>query len=149
MIAKCECSNCGVNIEFDTDSFIESGKTASKIFGQNVTCPNCHKPTILILPNNSTAQAEKSEDINKSKIEDTLEFIGGIFLFLGLISAGAAAIALAIINGNSYNAENQTQDNIILIVAGVISAIQGFVLNALFRAFAEIIRLLRKLVAKT
>jgi hypothetical protein len=151
MDAKCECGNCGVNIEFETESFIEKGKTATKIFGQNVTCPNCHKVTILTLPNKE--KPSEGDITNQNRIEDSLETIAKIFFWIGMIGAGAAVFIIAILGNNpstlNIDSEQVAPAVICLIIFAIVSIAQGCVIEIVLKAFAEIIRLLRKAVCKS
>jgi Tumour necrosis factor receptor stn_TNFRSF12A_TNFR domain len=50
MISKCQCQNCGGNVEFEASEFEESGRDATYVFGQSVSCSHCSTETILYLP---------------------------------------------------------------------------------------------------
>lgn len=135
MIEKCQCGYCGVNIEFEADSFIRSGQTSTKIFGQNVTCPSCHKATILTLQNKTPnlARFPKTDDENKvSHVESQLDNAGIIFLIIGVTGLLGSAYAY-------FNDGEQW-----MLILGFVGALQGAISYLLFKGFAEVIRLLRK-----
>ncbi|MGB7768073.1 MAG: hypothetical protein WBN22_04370 [Verrucomicrobiia bacterium] len=118
MIAKCQCENCKVLIEFDTDSFIESGKNKLAIFGQTVTCPACNQSTKLVLPNKSTfhdapsAIAECVPSLNRNKIRRQANLIEGTGKFLIILGAIGLLITLLI---------SMTQDSEAWLFGGIIS----------------------------
>jgi len=148
MNIKCECEHCHTNIEFDLDSFIERGRNDTKIIGQEVQCPVCQKNTLLYLPNNQTMSAERIKP--NSRVEDTLEVLGAIFMTIGILAAIACVIGLVAVNsGDSYSGIDRTQENIFLVAGLIGSIIQGLAIKAFFDALKEIIGLLRKLVAKS
>lgn len=143
MMIKCECEHCHVNIEFDLDSFAERGRNSKKIFGQEVQCPICQKNTNLYLPNNQHAET-KANKLNDGKIERNVEGIGWLFFVLGLIGLiGGGAVFVGMMQPGQDG-----QSAFLVLCFAIASFFQGCILLVLFRALAEIIRLLRKLVAK-
>ncbi len=141
MEIKCPCEHCGVNIEFAFDSFVERGRNDTKIIGQEVQCPTCSKNTILHILNKD--KANKQDD---QKIERSLELIGNVVLFLGVLSlVGGFFIMLLAGYSDVTNKGELALDGLLIAVVGFA---QGFVLQALFRALAEMIRLLRRIAAK-
>jgi ssDNA-binding Zn-finger/Zn-ribbon topoisomerase 1 len=49
MISKCQCQNCGGNVEFEASEFELSGETSHRNLGQMVDCPHCNKPTQIYM----------------------------------------------------------------------------------------------------
>jgi hypothetical protein len=143
MMIKCECEHCHVNIEFDLDSFSERGRNSKKIFGQEVQCPVCHKNTNLYLPNNQHAEA-KTNKLTDGKIERNLEGLGRLFFWLGLIGLVIGGIGFI----GEMHPGGDGQSAVLALCIAIISFFQGCIFLVLFQAIAEIIRLLRKLVAK-
>jgi hypothetical protein len=64
-----------------------------------------------------------------------------VFLILAIIGALIAGCALLVAVANHYEA----QAVIGIICFGIVSIAQGFIISVLFRALAEIIRLLRQI----
>jgi hypothetical protein len=144
MLIKCECEHCHVNIEFDHESFLERGRNAKKIIGQEVQCPVCHKNTILYLPNNQYAET-KANKLNDWKIERNLEGIGVLFFWLGIIGlVGGGMIFIGMMQPGEDG-----QSAFLVLCCAIAAFFQGCILLVIFKALAEIIRLLRKIAAKT
>jgi hypothetical protein len=129
--AKCPCKHCKENVAFPAD-----------MAGQIIECPHCGKDTILSIP-------KKRDDYDSNDIVKSLESIGEVFWVLGvcvgIFGCGLCAFALIV---NNQISELQTEGLISGIVFGAIAFAQGFILKALFKGAAEIIRLLRKIAAK-
>ena len=144
----CSCRNCNGNIEFDT-SLLQSGTM--------VTCPHCETETPLFIPNVPKTDEkivekapEKTAKLIEEKVktysggmEDTLEDVGGIFLFLGLLG-GIAAIIMGVIAFNNSD-HDETGIGVDLLCIGFISILAGAVNRIFLRAGAEMIRLLKKI----
>jgi len=142
--AKCKCTNCSQPISFPVEGV-----------GTTIPCPHCGLDTILFIPpslsNPATPKnfiADNRNDGNKN-IEKTLEIIGSIFFILGMVGAGVALLILIGVLGGFNETGDKTETCIISVCILIGSTFQGVVLWALFNALAEIVRLLRKLVAKT
>jgi hypothetical protein len=147
MTAKCNCNQCSQPIEFPAE-----------MAGQTVQCPTCKMETVLFIPSDKAKPSSpknfvpSTSPISPTKIEEKLEIIGYGFFILGLIGATAAFVdsflrlySFADLRGVD---EYQTEKLIGCVVVAVICLIQGFIMQNLFRALAEIIRLLRRLVWK-
>jgi hypothetical protein len=131
MTVKCKCNHCSQPIEFP-----------SEMAGQAIECPNCKIETTLFIPPPPEKPAtpknyipDKKADGNPN-IEKNIEGIGRLFFVLGLI--GLVGGGVECVSG---------KDALGALFA-VISFFQGCIFLVLFSALAEIIRLLRKLVAK-
>jgi hypothetical protein len=163
MIAECKCQQCKNSLEFEVSEFQETSRNEYQIFGQFVLCPNCQKETIIYLdygmpeppggwpkqapvqtdpqPNPLPPALEHSPEIVPVLVENTLDNIGDAFFaagIIGMIICGIAALMAAVNEGTSLII-------IFSICGGVISFAQGWVVKMLFRALAEMIRLLRKM----
>jgi len=105
--------------------------------------------TLLFVPKVSEKVVEKIPEKTAKRVkqiaysggmEDTLESVGGIFLFLG-IAGGILAIIAAIVAFN----DNETGAGVNLLCIGFASIFVSAVNRILFIAGAEAIRLLKKL----
>jgi hypothetical protein len=83
---------------------------------------------------------EQNEKTYHGGIEDTLEDVGGIFLFLGILG-GVASIIAAIIAFS----DSEIGVGVDLLCVGFTSIFAGIVNRIFLRAGAEIIRLLKKI----
>jgi len=139
----CACQHCNGNIEFDASLFQTGAVT---------TCPHCGMETPLFIPTISKpaekktekAPAKTAEVIKRIRhyggMENTLEDVGGLVLGLGIF-CGIGAIIGAIVAFN----DDQTGTGANLLCVGVGLIFAGAVNRILFRAAAEVIRLLKKL----
>lgn len=152
--AICRCQHCDGHIEFDTAEIDPSDTAADAATGPTVPCPHCGQDTMLFVPQTPVseppvAQPSPKPEPKKAKlvkettysggVEERLDMAGSIFLAVGLIG-GFIVLAVAL---NSLNDEKGGQAGIWFVV-GVVAIAQGFVMWVLFRAGAEIIRLLKK-----
>jgi hypothetical protein len=145
MFSKCKCNNCSESVEFP----IEMAR-------QSVECPHCKLETVLFLPPREpeapkiVIEAPLSHTmLPPAPIEDKLETIGGVFFFFGITGACICSFVFLCNAGNSNLGQNHDEENIWLVTAAIICVAQGIIIQTLFRAAAEVIILLRKLVAKT
>jgi hypothetical protein len=92
----------------------------------------------------SQAEPKSSKTDGNANIEKTLETIGGAFLAAGIIGGLLSGLAFLA----SFDSSFTTEERIGLFCLVVVSIAQGFIVQTLFRALAEIIRLLRKLNSK-
>ena len=141
----CPCRYCNGLIEFDASLF-QTGTTTN--------CPHCGMETALFIPKIPVKAIDKIPEKTAKLIEqkekahyyggmeDTLENVGGIFLFLGVLG-GIAAIIMAIVAFNSDH--DETGIGVDLLCVGFISILAGAVNRIFLRAGAEIIRLLKKI----
>lgn len=146
----CRCQHCDGNIEFDAAQLDATNSATGAVTGPSIPCPHCGLDTVLFVPQVPVSQppAPKPEP-QKAKlvkettysggVEEQLDIAGGIFLALGLIG-GVVALVVAL---NSHNDEKGGQAGFLAVV-GFAAIVQGFVMWVLFRAGAEIIRLLKK-----
>lgn len=133
------CGKCGQSITID-----EAGA------GQLVDCPKCGKPmevpyksaaavpqapSVPPQPERLTVLAQKVQGYSTSEggMEGTLEDFCRVILWLSVISA--ACLVFAFIN----------EQRAVFVMAAVASIIQGIFFYIVFRAGAEVIRLLKKL----
>jgi hypothetical protein len=141
-LVTCSCQHCDGNIEFDASLFQA---------GTMTTCPHCEMETALFIPKapekvvekipEKTAKIiERKEKTYHGGMEIKLEDIGGIFLALGILGGIAAIIAAFV----AFN-DNETGVGVDLLCVGVALIFASFVNQTLFRAGAEVIRLLKKL----
>lgn len=136
MEAKCPCEICGQPLAFDV---LDAGST--------IDCPHCQQKTKLVMPKFAAPTAASAprrsapavaEAKARGKIEDTLESIGGLFLFAGIIVGLLAMIGMCF-----AFADGQAMIGFGCAVTMLGAVGQGIIVQALFRAFAEVIRLLR------
>jgi uncharacterized paraquat-inducible protein A len=139
----CHCQQCNGNIEFDASLFQA---------GTMTTCPHCGIETPLFIPKVSKSAEKQTEKVPEKTakivkqtrysggMEDTLEDVGGIFLFLGILG-GIGAIVGAIVAFN----DSETGVGVDLLCVGAALIFASAVNRILFRAGAEIVRLLKKL----
>jgi hypothetical protein len=141
-LVTCRCQHCDGNIEFDASLFQAGTMTA---------CPHCEMETALFIPKapekvvekipEKTAKiVEKKEKTYHGGMEITLEDIGGIFLALGILGGVAAIIAAFV----AFN-DSETGVGVDLLCVGVALIFASFVNQTLFKAGAEVVRLLKKL----
>ena len=146
-LVTCRCQQCDGNIEFDASLF-QTGTTTP--------CPHCGIETLLFIPNAQKSPEKIAEKVvektpeKKAKIlkqtrhsggiEDTLEEVGGIFLALGILGGiGAVVGAIAAFN------DGQAGIGVDLLCVAAALIFASVVNRILFRAAAEVIRLLKKL----
>ena len=130
MLIRTSCQHC--QNEFESE-------------GENRTefCPHCGKESAVVQP----IRKSNNMPVSDGKIEIALEIIGAVILISGLVSAGICVCILLI--GNAGVNSTSEDDNIYLITAIVIGISQGIIVRVLFKAVAEIIRLLRQIAAKS
>jgi hypothetical protein len=140
--------------------------------GQQVECPTCNEqfwPAKILSPllspkstgtvaTQSKSAATKLEShlsrtvvtkaVKNEAVEKTLEIIGQVFFIAGIIGAAIAGVALLVTLAGGIETDDKTSIIIGTICFAIISIAQGFIVKILFRALAEIIRLLRKIVDK-
>jgi hypothetical protein len=143
VFVTCKCQNCKGNIEFDTSLFQT---------GTMVTCPHCNTETPLFIPDApkvSEWKVEKAPEKTATVVkqtahfggrEDTLDEVGNIVLALGILGGGVAIVAAFV----AFN-DNETPVGVDLLCVGVIAIFVSMVNRILFRAGAEVIRLLKKM----
>jgi hypothetical protein len=86
-----------------------------------------------------TAKLIKQQTVYSGGMEDTLDSVGGIFLFLGILGGiGAVVGAIAAFN------DNETGTGVNLLCVGFVSMLAGAINRIFLKAGAEIIRLLKK-----
>jgi hypothetical protein len=144
---KCECVHCQGGIAIDEKQFIASFENKTKIWGQEITCPHCQRTTRLYKTNTNHPDASKKTDYPDT-IERKLEIIGKCFFVGGIIVGILAAIGILVAATSDHSSDEQVPIPELIAVA-IVSIAQGIIIQTLFRAAAEVIRLLRKLVAKT
>jgi hypothetical protein len=139
----CPCQHCNGKIEFDANRF-QTGTMA--------TCPHCEMETTLFIPPISKPGEKQTEKIPEKTakivkqttysggMEDTLEDVGDIFLFLGILG-GIGAIIGAVFAFN--NDQAGIGADLLCVGAGLIFA--SAINRILFKAGAEIVRLFKKL----
>lgn len=64
MIAKCQCQQCGQNVEFDADQFQRHRETPQRFLGQIIKCPACRKPTQLYMERLPSPQFKVVNPVN-------------------------------------------------------------------------------------
>ncbi len=143
---KCNCVNCEGGIVIEEKQFVASFENKTKIWGQEITCPHCQRTTRLYKTNTNNPAAAKKEDYPDT-IERTLEIIGKCFFVGGIIVGILAGIGILMAVTSDHQSDDQLPVPELVIIA-VVSIAQGIIIQTLFRAAAEVIRLLRKLVAK-
>ena len=154
--SKCSCQHCSGHILVNDEHI-----------GRTILCPHCQRETRLLFPTTPSAPVPaagvqpkpwattkpplhpaadwQEQNLLKSRpVEDRLELIGKTFLIFGIIGG--------VICGFTFIANFDNYDNsgklLGIFIAGLAFIGQGFVLWMLFRALAEIIRLLRKISTK-
>lgn len=154
---KCKCNHCSESISFPPEGL-----------GQTIQCPQCGMETVLydptpkpsplplpppMVPANFIADAKKKEEMigseKSQKIINSLEKIGEAFFFIGIIAATIFGFVLLMNLGNSSFERVDAAENFELAVAAAIAIGQGIIIKTLFKAAAEVIWLLAKLVEKT
>jgi len=131
-LAVCACNNCSDQIEFDP---ADSGAT--------IQCPHCGLDTLLFIP--QVAPGSKRAKIvehtsNTGGVEGQLEQVGSFLLALGAAVAFVALlVALFLLN-------QEGGATLTWFIIAAVAVVQGVVLYVLFKAGAEIIRLLKKSV---
>lgn len=140
---RCNCRHCNGHIEFDMSLFQS---------GTMVTCPHCGKETPLFIPNTQKTPEKKIEKapektakpvkqtMHSGGMEDTLDDVGGIVLTLGILGGGVAIVAAIVAFNNDENPVG-----VDLLCIGVVAIFVSAVNRILFKAGAEVIRLLKKL----
>ena len=147
----CRCQYCNKGIEFNAEQLEVSGSAGDKITGQTTTCPHCGMDTLLFIPREKTPEpiAEKppekivklvKQTFQSGGMEDTLDEIGGIVLVCGIVGGIIAIFAAIIAFSNS-----QVAIGVDLLCVGLVTICVASVNRILFRAGAELIRLLKKL----
>jgi hypothetical protein len=151
----CNCNVCSEAIEFDPQDV-----------SKTVVCPHCGIETVLYfhpkpgkpeliqppispaspIPTIDSAIKVTETAISQSgNIEETLEAIGRVFFFLSILIGGIAIFVICMI-GFQNPGPDETPNITGLVIIGVVSVASGIVTRTIFRAIAEIIRLLRQLV---
>jgi len=140
---KCKCNNCSENIAFPVE-----------IAGQTIECPHCHLDTILFVPRDWNPAPKENpipeptpppKPIEPEKIEETLDDIGDIFFIVGIVGAVIAAAIIFLILANQSQGDNNIGIIVSLIFFAIVSVGQGIIIKTLFKAAAEVIRLLRQI----
>lgn len=148
MDVKCPCNNCSEHLEFDRSAV-----------GPTVACPHCGMDTVLFIPQvPMDSQPSEPESAPKPKpkwakiveheqkrttyrggVEGRLEKTGDNFWAFGICGLvfGLFAALILIVEGQITWAG-------VSCIAGIVAFVQGAVINTLFGAGAEIIRLLKK-----
>lgn len=137
--AKCNCQHCNQHIAFTTEQA-----------GQTVACPNCRMDTRLFIPPSQNPKPEKPkivmpEQKHQQLIEDDLQSIGSIVFALGIAGGFFSFLAMGFCIVNVYVGYSYGQAAVWMFVAMFVSVAQGWIIRSLFRALAEIIRLLRRI----
>lgn len=140
METKGKCQHCDQPLAFDTG-----------MAGTDIDCPHCGMLTRLFIPvkqppKPSTATAAPQPDRIPppiTKIEDTLETIGGIFLGGGILIMAGCGIG----SGIAFS-DDQPGLGASLAITAIAGLGQGIIIQALFRWCAEVVRLLRAINAK-
>lgn len=149
---KCNCIHCEGGIALAANQFIESFLTKAKVWGQEITCPHCQRVTRLYTANTTgkgSSTISRTGTTGREAIETTLDAIGNVFFIAGIIGAAICGLFLLASFNNSSYGEDQSAERIGLGVSAVVFIAQGIIIQTLFRAAAEVIRLLRKLIVKT
>ncbi|MCU0785665.1 MAG: hypothetical protein MUF81_16795 [Verrucomicrobia bacterium] len=139
---KVECPFCGQHIE------IPDALAADWITCPNESCGKSFPPVVkgvkkldISPPVESPTPKVPPPELNAEPelIEELLENIGQVYLWAGLIGAGICLLILL------ANAMHSAEPAVLLglFIGALVCAGQGFIVSALFRALAEIIRLLR------
>ena len=68
MIAKCQCQQCGQNVEFDAEEFQRSGETPHRFLGQIINCPTCRKPTQLYMMRQAAPEFKMAAAVNNKVV---------------------------------------------------------------------------------
>jgi len=148
--ARCNCQHCRGLIDFPVASFK---------FGQTSICPLCQQVTVLKMQTEAKETAAREEIIKELAdkraittppagpvlIETKLERIGsgihgGAFLLAFIMAVGSF---LCFVDQTNPSPEVTPAEGIALALIAVGTYAQGYVIEALLRALAEIIRLLR------
>ena len=137
--------------------------------GQTVTCPHCQLETILFIPRDwrekpkpkiesETSKEERKKMVENEiarrtgqteAIEDKLEGFGLLFFWAGVIGAIIAVMSIFAILANATQNEDNGGELLSLVAFGIVSVGQGIIINTLFKAAAEVIRLLRQIAKKS
>ncbi len=142
MTARIPCDHCLTNIEFD----VQDKDTT-------VACPACEQLTHLRIPAAhqfivDRAQRQEERAATKAlsggpkKIETTLESIATLLIVLGIGGAAIIGISMAYQN-ETRRLSDEALGTLFFIAVGWL--VQCWIMSALFRGFAEIIRQLRAL----
>jgi DNA-directed RNA polymerase subunit RPC12/RpoP len=161
--AVCTCNTCSGHLEFDASNA-----------GTTVQCPHCGRDTLLIVPEvplpsppepeepPAKPEPKKAEIVEQASYEDAgvegrlelgqtaecgsdsrvgerLEIAADLFLWVGLIGGGVALVAAL---GTSMDEGGHPGT---WVIVGVAAIVQGVVAWLLFRAGAEVIRLLKQI----
>lgn len=150
MIAKCECEHCGTPIEFSTDEFLSGSQQACPACGGQMTlCVAKPSKPRAPLPKEPVKTFESAASLPAriqapALVENELDGIGALYFAIGLV--GAVCLGIAAIG---CFAEEKIALAVSFAIAAAVSAAQGWIIKTVFRALAEIIRLLRRQAEKT
>ena len=145
----CPCNNCSEHLEFDESAA-----------GSTIACPHCGMDTVLFIPQvpvgappveqepapkpkPKTAKIVEHEltiAIDKGGVEERLDKAGELFWVLGVLGGfcGLAAALFFLLSENQMTLAGGC------CIVAIAAYAQGCIVNTLFKAGAEIIRLLKK-----
>lgn len=124
----CHCRHCNQSIPFERSQV-----------GSEIPCPHCQMETLLFIPTAMPAPVIPPHLLPREvAIEESLENVAHTLLTAGIVLAVICAIA-----GGLFFADLNPVAGFTWFVVGLGAAANGFVANVVFRALAEIIRLLR------
>jgi DNA-directed RNA polymerase subunit RPC12/RpoP len=148
-LAVCTCNTCSAHLEFDPGNA-----------GTTIQCPHCGIETVLFIPQvaveRTTADIVERTTWEEADVQGRLELTreesdGSDDVTRGLEDAGTAFLFFGILGGvivlivaASNLSEGKGTDAAVLFVFGITALVTGFVLRLLFRAGAQIIRLLQE-----
>lgn len=138
MEIKNNCPHCQQPLRFEDDQI-----------GTTVECPGCQREIQLYAPKNTAprqaAISGTPQNSSKSLVENHLEYIGNIYLLLGII---AALLYIGIFIAAAVKSESGDLPPFNLLLIGIGCFAQAWIIRTLFCGLAEIIRQLRALNRK-
>jgi hypothetical protein len=149
-LIKCRCRHCDGPLEFDLTAIPA---------GTSIACPHCGLETTLFVPQDQKPKpltdkprppASQQIAIQSAvrPIESVLEEIGGVFYAFGWIGAVISGIVAVILFAQAMDKGDSALPALVPLFAALGMLFQGFVIKTVFRAIAEIIRVLRKIESK-
>jgi Zn finger protein HypA/HybF involved in hydrogenase expression len=138
----CQCQHCGGKLEFDPDE-LSAGNS-------RVECPHCRMETVLFVPapvpvpqlGPKKAKLVPVDGEWGGKVEDGLDSIANAFMGVGLLGLFFGGIGfLEVVSGDI---SSPRANWFWPVFGGLMSFFSGVVLSRLFKALAEMIRLMKK-----
>jgi len=131
----CKCQHCDGKLEFETHNA-----------GLTVPCPHCKKDTVLNVRTTSPLSATQTgawlPQPKENLVEDRIDDLAKAVVAIAIL---AAIVCLWVAFGST---DVETGTRFAWFGYAIAAAVAGFIWRIVFKGFAEIVRLLRRIAEK-